>query len=143
MNGSWAGHGVSVAVLRRTRSTLSGSTVRPPRARSRSPCSETISAATPTACGDAIDVPWIHWYSAHTPLAQLRTSGRKRGTRGRVAVNSVVPVRQPVGVDLTARLRHVERVGGQDAVVAARGMRRAEELAAVAAGRGDAVCSTP
>ena len=59
-NGSWAGHGVSVAVRRRTCSTLSGFRVTPPRAQSRLPFSATMSAATPTACGDAIDVPWIH-----------------------------------------------------------------------------------
>ena len=27
----------------------------------RWPYCETISAATPVACGEAIDVPWIHW----------------------------------------------------------------------------------
>ena len=27
----------------------------------RWPYWDTISAATPTACGEAIDVPWIHW----------------------------------------------------------------------------------
>ena len=97
-----------------------------------------MSAATPTACGDAIDVPWIHWYRAHTPLAQLRTSGTERGTRCpgcRVAQRRAV--RHPVGVDLSARLRHVERVGGEDPVLRRVVLRRPEELAAVAARCGD------
>ena len=57
-----------------------------------------MSAATPTACGDAIDVPWIHWYRAHTPLAQLRTSGTERGTTvpGLFASHSVVPFGTPL-----------------------------------------------
>src|SRR5215218_814563 len=55
-------------------------------------------AATPTACGEAIDVPWIHWYSAHTLLAQLRTSGGTRGTTvpGLLGSHTVVPFGTPL-----------------------------------------------
>jgi hypothetical protein len=52
-------HGVSVAVPTRYACVRSGFRVTPPPR--RSPYFEMIRAATPTACGDAIDVPWIHW----------------------------------------------------------------------------------
>ena len=55
------GQAWSVAVRLRIRSTWAGSIVTPPLRLSRLPYSATISAATPTACGEAIEVPWMYW----------------------------------------------------------------------------------
>ena len=55
------GKGVCLAVLVMIRSTLRGSRVNPPCWRSRRPWALTISAATPAACGEAIEVPEMYW----------------------------------------------------------------------------------
>ena len=61
VNAGGVGHGVFVAVLRINSSTTSGNWNLPPLRGSGSPHRPTASAATPAACGDAIDVPCRYW----------------------------------------------------------------------------------
>jgi hypothetical protein len=54
------GHAWSVADRSRIFSTFFGCIVQPSRP-TGCPNWLMISAATPTACGEAIDVPWMYW----------------------------------------------------------------------------------
>src|SRR4029450_8879951 len=100
------GHGVCLAVRVMNRSTAPGDMVSPPWPGSRRPWALTISAATPVACGEAIEGPCRDGGNRTPALARVpapvgaddqrrHPGGVRRGHRGALQVLVVATGRTP------------------------------------------------